>query len=40
MRKTDEQPREEVERELETEPGVDASAIGVAVRGGAVTLTG
>jgi VCBS repeat-containing protein len=38
--KTDEELKRDVERELEWEPSVDASAIGVAVEDGAVTLTG
>jgi osmotically-inducible protein OsmY len=38
--KTDEELKRDVERELKWEPSVDASAIGVAVKDGAVTLTG
>ena len=38
--KSDEELKRDVERELEWEPSVNASAIGVAVRDGVVTLTG
>jgi osmotically-inducible protein OsmY len=38
--KTDDELKRDVERELEWEPSIDASAIGVATKGGAVTLTG
>lgn len=38
--KTDQELKRDVERELEWDPGIDASAIGVAVRDGAVILTG
>jgi osmotically-inducible protein OsmY len=38
--KTDEELKRDVERQLEWEPSIDASAIGVAVKDGAVVLTG
>jgi osmotically-inducible protein OsmY len=38
--KTDQQLKDDVEKELRWEPSVDSAAIGVAVKDGAVTLTG
>jgi osmotically-inducible protein OsmY len=40
MSRTDEDLREAIERELEAEPGLDAAAIGVAVKDGTATLSG